>query len=170
MSLKYLMKQIVKIPFFARLIRHKFHPIDFFADEKLYHGFRDSDLSPDTRKLNVNTIRFPDFSCNWSRFSQPEDVKRRQNGLQTDGCYSFTVAVARYNGMATTCHDPLPSTDPKNYAHVEVRQLKPDEGIFFEPKKERELTKKEEGWSKSQRLAYRTNMTLHLLREIEPTD
>lgn len=37
--------------------------------------------------------------------------------------------------MATTCHDPNPVGDPKNYSHVEVRQLLPSENIFEESPK-----------------------------------
>lgn len=169
MLLKNLRQQILKIPFFARMIGHKFNPIDFLSDEKLYHGFRNSDLLPETGNLEVNTIRFPDFSCNWSRFSKPEDIKRRTNGLPTDGCYSFTVSVARYKEMATTCHDPNPPTDPTNYSHVEVRQLMTGEGINYEPPKNRKLNKEKQGWSPSQRFEYRQNIVFHLQREFEST-
>lgn len=142
----------------------RYSPSDFLTDDKLYRGFNRSDLVPDTDTLEVNSIGFPDFSCNWNRFSEPTDIRKRENAELTDGCYSFNVEIARYKNMATPCHDPIED----NYAHVEVRQLKEDESIYFEPPKERKL--KSNNWCKSKRLEYRKNIINNLSIELEIDD
>ncbi len=143
----------------------KFSPSDFLIDDKLYRGFNRSDLIPDTDELGVHSLPFPDLSCNWSRFSEPSDVRKRKNAEPTDGCFSFTVEIARYKEMATPCHDPLEDED--NYAHVEVRQLKEDESIYFEPPKGRKLKSNK---CKRERLEYRNNLLNNLLIELEIDD
>jgi len=138
----------------------KYSTRDFNADEKLYRGFNKKDLNEDTFLIQINSISFPDFSCNWSRFSTPDKIRERENGRPTDGCYSFTVEVSRYKKMATPCHDP----DENNYSHTEVRLLKPDEDIFFEPPKKRKLKSR---WAKNNKLEYRQNIVENLIIEIE---
>jgi len=160
LSIKFLNKH----PLIAQIIWYNFSPVDFNCDEKLYRAFRKNDLDDDY-EIKVNSISFPDPSFNWSRFSRPVDIRKRENGLKTDGCYSITVEQSRYHNMATPCHDPI----RRNYSHTEVRQFLPNEDIFTEPPKGRKLSKQIEGWSKSQRLMYRENITYHLVREIEPT-
>ena len=142
-----------------------FRPCDYSEDEKLYRGFRKSDIDDTVSSILVNSISFPDFSCNWSRFSTPTQIKERENGRPTDGCYSFNVEVSRYKKMATPCHDPI---IPSNFSHTEVRQLTDKEDIYFEPPKERKL--KTGNWSKSKRLEYRQNIVNNLFIEIEATN
>ncbi len=140
-----------------------FKPRDYNSDENLYRGLRKSDIDDTTSTILANSISFPDFSCNWSRFSERTQIRERENGRPTDGCYSFNVEVSRYKKMATPCHDPLSS----NYSHTEVRQLEDTEDIYFEPPKGRKL--KSGTWSKSKRLEYRQNIVNNLILEIEPT-
>jgi len=140
-------------------LQHKYNPSDFDLSDRLFRGFRKKDLD-EFGEIHVNSIRFPDFSCNWGRFSAPEDVKQRNNGLDTDGCYAFTVEVSRYKNMATPCHDP----NPTNYAHVEVRQLHPDENVFEAPPHGRPKF-----GSKFMRIEYRKHVIYNLERLIEPT-
>lgn len=156
---------VKSFPIFAKLFWHAYKPSDFEPEDKLFHAFNHSDLDAEN-KINANAIRFPDFSCNWSRFSKPHSVRHRKNGNITDGCYSITTKISRYNGMATPCHDP--SKKENNYSHIEVRQLSKGEGVFFEPSKNRKLDKEYQGWSKSQRLEYRTYLVLNLVIEIDP--
>ncbi|MEE9337301.1 MAG: hypothetical protein V3U87_04410 [Methylococcaceae bacterium] len=164
-----ILRKLSKIsPRLSKFAWHKFSPADFNIFDKLYRGFKKSDLDQDTGNLEVNSIRFPDFSCNWSRFSKPQDVKLRSNGSPSDGCYSFTVEHSRYKEMATPCHDPLKKE--KNYSHIELRQLTIEEQVSFEPPKGRKLEKQKQGWSKAQRLEYRQNLVFYLIREIEPTN
>jgi len=148
------------------LFQHKYNPSDFDLSERLFRGFRMADIDKESGKILANSIRFPDFSCNWERFSAPDDVKRRNNGLETDGCYAFTVEVSRYNNMATPCHDPNPINDPDNYAHVEIRQLdlSKNENVLEEPPHGRPKM-----WPKSKRIEYRQNIVYKLERIIEPT-
>lgn len=112
--------------------RKKLSSSSFATDHRLYRSFDESDLD-DLRKLKYESIPFPDLSCNWSLFSKPEDVRFRENGKPTDGCYSFTVKVARYKNTATPVHNPRYDKTYPNYAHVEVRELFQDENILFEP-------------------------------------
>lgn len=168
MQFNILRKLAKKSTVVSKYFWYEYSPSDFYSDDKLYRGFKKSDLDQISGNLEANSIRFPDFSCNWDKFSKPEDIKLRNNGAPSDGCYSFTVEQSRFKEMATPCHDPLKKE--KNYSHTEVRQLKNEEPINFEPPKNRKLEKQIHGWSKSQRLTYRQNLVFHLVREIEPTN
>ena len=84
----------------------------------LYRRFAREEIDVEG-KLDTDSIRLPDLSCNWAKFSEPDDVK----SLPTDGCYRITVADARYDGFATVVHDPLCDMQPENYSHCEIRQL-----------------------------------------------
>ena len=128
----------------------------FQNDDKLFRAFDKDDLDEDDN-IRVETIRFPDVSCNWSKFSIAEDIKHRENGHKTDGCYSFSVSVSRYNKMATPVHDPTSDAFYPNYAHVELRVLYDGEDLLFEPPKGRELK------AKSKRFEYRQNIN-HFLQ------
>jgi hypothetical protein len=138
---------------------HRYKPSDFEPSERLFRGFQLSNIVAETGEIDTDSIKFPDFSCNWERFSKPEDVKRRAGGRETDGCYAFTVEVARYLNMATVCHDPMPD----NYAHVEVRSLRPGESVDYEPPKKRKFR------PESKKFEYRQNIIYNLQRLIEPT-
>ncbi|GBU22140.1 hypothetical protein R80B4_02045 [Fibrobacteres bacterium R8-0-B4] len=152
------------VPMADEPLPHKYNPSDFGLPDRLFRGFRKNDLDNESGEILANSIRFPDFSCNWERFSAPEDVKRRNNGLETDGCYAFTVEVSRYKDMATPCHDPNPENDPGNYAHVEVRQVRPGESVFEAPPHGRPKF-----GSKSMRMEYRQHIVYNLECLIEPT-
>jgi len=110
--------------------RFKLPSSAFKETDKLYHAFDNEDLDEQV-EIKLETIRFPDFSCNWNRFSKPEHIRYRKNGKKTDGCYSFTVQVSRYKSVATPVHDPINDRFFPNYAHVEVRELFDGEDIFF---------------------------------------
>lgn len=157
---------IVKyFPATAYFFWHKYKPSDFELDDRLFHAFKSADLD-ENNQIEVNVIRFPDFSCNWDKFSNAESVRHRTNGSATDGCFSIKVRHARFNNMATACHDPL--KDENNYSHVEIRQLSKEENVFFEAPKNRKLEKESQGWSKRQRLEYRQHLVFNLVRELEP--
>ncbi len=142
--------------------RKKLPSTEFKQEDKLYHGFDNSDKE-DSGLIRLETIRFPDFSCNWNRFSNIEDIHFRQNSKKTDGCYSFTVLYSRYKSFATPVHDPIQSLDFPNYSHVEVRELFDGESVLFEPPKNRKKKKSR----KSKRLEYRQNILNHLIIELE---
>ena len=137
---------------------------NFQPHDKLYRGFGINDLS-DNNSINVETIRFPDFSCNWGRYSYPEDVRIRKNGKSTDGCYSFNVKTSRYKKIATPVHDPIKDFEYENYSHVEVRELYGNEDILYEPPKYRKKKS-----SKKRRLEYRKNLSLNATIELEALD
>lgn len=123
----------------------------FQNDDKLFRAFHIDDLDED-ENIKLETIRFPDISFNWSRFSIAKDIKFRENGRKTDGCYSVSVSVSRYKKMATPIHDPIFDIVYPNYAHTEIRVLYDGEDILFEPPKKRKLE------SKSKKLEYRQNI------------
>lgn len=125
----------------------------------MFRGYQRSHIDPETGRIAADSIKFPDFSCNWERFSKPEDVRRRTGGLDTDGCYAFTVGTARFKGMATACHDPISG----NYAHVEVRVLRSGQSVYDEPPKGQRIN------SKAKKLEYRKNIVDNLELLIEPT-
>ncbi len=142
--------------------RPKLSSSEFKNDDKLYHGYDEYDVD-DFGKIKTDTIRFPDFSCNWARFSKPGDVRYRENANITDGCYSFTVQTSRYKKIANPVHDPISDKAKTNYSHVEVRQLLPDESFDFEPPRGRTLKSKR---YKRERLEYRKNLQLNLIIEL----
>ena len=84
-------------------------------------------------KLKTDSIRLPDWSCNWDRFSAPEDVRLRERGLATDGCLSISVEDIRYREYATAVHDPLCDREVENYSHCEVRTVQEGSDIHLEP-------------------------------------
>ncbi len=137
---------------------------EFNEADKLFHAFDNEDLD-ELYNIRIETIRFPDFSCNWSKFSKPEHIRHRRNGNIKDGCYSFTVKTSRYKKLATPVHDPLNDKDYPNYAHAEVRELLEGEDIFYEPPKGR---KKDSKRAKSIRREYRQNISNNLNVELEP--
>lgn len=143
--------------------RKKLSTTAFNDDEKLFLAFDKEDLDEDN-KFKLESIRFPDFSCNWSRFSFPKDILFRENANHTDGCYSFTVSTSRYEKMATPVHDPVEHDKYPNYSHVEVRELLDNEDIDSEPPKGRKLRTKS---AKSKRLEYRQNLLNSLYIEFE---
>ena len=132
--------------------REKRHTANFHGEESLYRGFSQIDID-DAGQIKLESIRFPDFSCNWSRFSAPHHVRYRQNGDMTDGCYSFSVETARYKNLANVVHDPVDDIEYPNYAHVEVRRLMGGESVDFEPPKGRKWKN-----AKSLKLEYRQNL------------
>jgi hypothetical protein len=138
----------------------------FQDNDKLYHSYKKEDLGDDGR-IKQETIRFPDFSCNWSQFSEPKDVLYRNDSSKTDGCYSFTVIVSRFNNIATPVHDPIDEGEYQNYAHVEIRLLKRGEDIFSEPPKKRKIKAE---FYKSLRREYRFNICWSYMVEFEPTE
>jgi len=144
--------------------RPKLGPNDFVPEDKLYVAFDTDDIEPVSGELIPERIRFPDFSCNWSRFSKPADVRLRPNGQAGDGCYSFTVAVARYKELATTVHDPISKANYENYAHVEVRELRHGESVYSEPPRGRKSSSK---GRKNLRIEYRQNIINNRAIELE---
>jgi len=126
---------------------------DFEIHDSLFVGCDDEDFV--NGELRIENIRFPDFSCNWSRFSIPHDVRFRPNAKATDGCYSFTVATARFHSYANPVHDPIQDPDYENYSHVEIREVFEGEDPLSEPPKKR---KKDNRLYRDRRLLYRQNI------------
>lgn len=96
----------------------------FLETEKLYHSYDLSDYDFIEDSIKLETIRFPDFSCNWGKYSEPADVRHRENGNKSDGCYSFTVKTSKYKSYAAPAHDPLDDLEYPNYSHTEIRLVK----------------------------------------------
>jgi hypothetical protein len=115
--------------------------------------------------LDAESLRMPDLSCNWSRFSIPHDVRHRLPGCENDGCYPFTVEVARYKSFATPVHEPLCNVPTENYSHAEVRELYEGESVMSVPPRQRKSRSKQR---KVLRLEWRINIVTRLQRLIEP--
>jgi hypothetical protein len=139
-------------------------PSDFKATDKLFRGFKADELD-DSGLIDIDTLRFPDMSCNWERFSSAEDVRHRMGGCEKDGCYAFTVEVARYKSIATTCHDPICGEEYENYSHVEIRELLENESVVSVPPKNRKSRNKKR---KVLRAEWKTNIVNHIQRVFEP--
>ena len=143
--------------------RQKLPTSSFKDTDKLYRAFTREELEDD-ENIGLNAIKSTDISCNWSRFSKPEDLRYRKNAKDGEGCYSFTVVTSRYNNSANPVHYPIPDNDPyPNYSHVEVRQLYEGEDILFEPPRGRKKK------YPAKRLEYRKNLLNCLKIEIPAT-
>jgi|ERR1700737_78345 len=144
--------------------RLKLETRHFEGEDKLYVAFDSEDIDALTGELKFESIRFPDFSCNWSRFSEPADLRIRPWGQPDDGCYSIRVSTARYKQIATPVHDPIQTQNYENYAHVEVRELLPGESIYFEPPRGRKSKNKTR---KNLRMEYRQNIVNNRMTELD---
>src|SRR3990172_6339279 len=105
---------------------------DFAADDRLHRGFCLADLD-DAGDIYLASFESRDLSCNWSRFASAGDIRHRERGRDSDGCYSITVRIARHQNLATPCHDPIRNVQHENYAHVEIRWLLPGESVLDAP-------------------------------------
>lgn len=141
---------------------------DFLDDEKLYRGFSADELVDG--KLPVEAMRFPDMSCNWSRFACPCDVRLRLKGGRpvNDGCFSFTISDARFGNYVVVVHDPMCGGQTsenhvgENYSHCEVRELREDDSEGFVPPRNRKIK------GKQRRLEWRVNLKEKLAIELLP--
>lgn len=131
---------------------------------KLYRAFRRDEFDTLENTILLESIRFPDFSTNWDRYSAAEDIKYRRNGRDTDGCYSFTVATAQHKDIAKPVHEPIDDPEFSNYAHVEVRVCKVGDLPDVLPAKGRKLN------SKTKKLEYRQNLANHAAVEFMATE
>jgi hypothetical protein len=128
--------------------------------DKLYRGFKAEELD-DGGLIDTDTLRLPDLSCNWDRFSLAADIRHRP-GCERDGCYAITVEIARYKSFATPCHDPICGVDFENYPHVEIRELLETETVLDTPPKNRKKRRK------VLRGEWKTNIVNNLERVFEP--
>ena len=87
--------------------RPKLRPQDFAIDDRLYVAFDRDDIDPDTSQLIPERIRFPDFSCNWSRFSEPADVRLRPNGHPTMAAIHLPSRLLDTRNWRLRCMTPL---------------------------------------------------------------
>jgi hypothetical protein len=143
--------------------RSKLPYSEFLHRDRLYRAYHLEELD-ESGLIDINTLGFPDLSCNWDRFSRPEDVRFRENGRETDGCYSFSVETARYKNIATSVHDPIELGPFENYAHVEVRELLEGEDPLCEPPKGRKPRGKR---YKTTRYEYRRHLIQKLRIEMQ---
>ena len=79
----------------------------FDPDERLYRRFSAEDYDRDRHKVRVGAIRFPDCSCNRSRYSTPKQVLSPEH--------------PRENGVAWVLVDEIPCRDP-NTLLADVRR------------------------------------------------
>ncbi len=134
---------------------------NFDDDDLLYRGFSEDDFDDAVGQISTASIKFPDFSCNWNRYSEPADIHFRENGNKTDGCYSFSVLVSKFSKMALPVHDPLDVPVP-NYSHVELRATREADKSNTIPPQGRRIN------SKTKKLLYRENMALKSHIELMP--
>ena len=135
----------------------------FTRDELLYRWFSEEDLDDISGSIKPEHLRSPDYSCNWSKFSFPNDVKHKKDHYSNDGCYSIKIEDAKYKKFATPVHDPIEEEDYENFSHVDVRRLKPSEPENFIPPPDRKLSK-----SRASKLEYRQHVINNLNIEFYP--
>lgn len=145
--------------------RQKLDVSEFDSGSKFYRGFSKNDLDEDG-EIKTETLQAPDLSCNWERFSEPEDVRYRENGSLEDGCFQFGIAEVRFQNMANPVHDPLCSGEVENYSHCELRSLKNGEGFSFEPPKKRNRSSGK--IAKKRRFEWRSNLRIKLTIVLQP--
>ena len=133
-------------------------PLSEFNDvDSLFVSFCQHDLD-EQGKFKTELIRLPDFSCNWSKFSEPEDVKYRKNGCITDGAFSISVSISKFENFAMPVHDPLCGEHPENYSHCEIRIIPVDLQSGKEPPKG---FKPKSASAKNKRKAWRRHIALN---------
>jgi len=132
---------------------------NFTLQCKLFRSFRLDELDQQEHSIILESIKFPDISCNWDRYSVAQDIKFRRNGKETDGCYSITVETAKFEEIALPVHDPINDSEYPNYAHVEIRIKKQTDPQDHIPEKGRKLN------SKSKKMMYRQNLANKALIE-----
>lgn len=137
---------------------------DFLDSDCLYRSFKLNDFDNFEGSIKIAHITSPEYSCNWSRYSRPEDVKHRKNSNCSEGCYSLTVEVVKFGETAKPIHDPVEEADYENYAHVDVRWLKKDEGMDAMPEAGRRYPK-----SKKLKMEYRNHIVNNLKILFKPT-
>jgi hypothetical protein len=135
----------------------------FESDDLLFRSFTLCEYDATINSIKTETIRFPDISCNWCRYSEPGDVQHRNNGNPSDGCYSFSVKVSSYQNQAKPVHDPIDDQDYPNYSHTEIRALRQTDQLNAIPPQRRKFA------PPSKRLAYRDNIANNLKIEIMAT-
>ncbi len=142
--------------------RTKLPQSQFEGEQRLYFAF-DRTFVDDEGRIKTEALRLPDFSCNWERFSIPEDVRYRKNGRLSDGCAAIRVDEVWYQDFATAVHDPICDEDPENYSHVEVRVVPPGSQISDEPPRNSRYK-----GSKSRRTEWRRHIRNRLTIELHP--
>lgn len=135
----------------------------FELSDLLYRGFSLDEYDAAADSLRVECVWSPDFSCDWSRYSEPTDIKFRKNGKDTDGCYAFSVEIAHYEKLAKAVHDPIDDAEYPNFAHVEVRATRTTDDESTIPPKGRKIS------STAKKLAYRQNIVNKLEIQFLPS-
>ena len=136
---------------------------NFTEDCLLYRWFDEEDFDVISGSIKPEHLRSPDYSCNWSKYSFPHDVRHKEGEYSNDGCYSIKVEDAKYMKFATPVHDPIKKENYENYSHSDVRRLKPDEPEDFLPPPDRKLSK-----SRAAKLEYRQHVINSLCIEFYP--
>jgi len=155
----------MKIPKHLRIAGRSIDP-SFTDTCLLYRGFSEEDIDEILGSIKTEHIRFPDYSCNWNRYSSSKDIRHRKKGSTREGCYSIQVQDAKYENLARPVHDPVSDGNYENYAHVDVRMLLPSDSEGFIPPPNRRKPKS--AWFKSLKLEYRMNIVNNLKIELNP--
>lgn len=144
------------LPERLKINNRKILSIENFEDtEKLYHGYLNNELD-ENGYLKLETLRFPDFSCNWSKFSRPYDIwYRMPNFSKDEGCWYITVAHAKFENIALPVHDPIDGKTKEaneNYSHTELRATRTTDRLNEEPPRNRRIN------NSKKKLEYRTHI------------
>ncbi len=105
---------------------------EFLNEDQLLLSFRQQQLDSEG-VFKPELFQLPDISCNWRRFSEPIDVRFRENGRQTDGCAAIFVRDVCLDDFAVAVHDPLCNRQIENYSHCEIRLNPGGLGVDEEP-------------------------------------
>lgn len=129
---------------------------NFKVTDKLYRGFCLDDYDDALDTIKTESIKFPDLSCNWDRYSTASDIQYRENGSPNNGCYSLTVELSKYKNIATPVHDPIKHEEYPNYSHTEIRVCRADGTKEEIPPRCRKIG------SKKKKIEYRENLSNNL--------
>lgn len=132
----------------------------FEPKDKLYRYFHLDQLDQDGT-YGIQVFAIPDMSCNWDRFSDPEDVFLLPQSKDTGGCFAVSVEDARFGGKFGVVHDPVCDdvSQSDNYAHTEVRMLNEADIEALEAHTPIDPRRKYKSKSKQKKLEWRTHMS-----------
>ena len=145
--------------------RSKLPTTSFEDADGLYMAFSNQELD-ENGIIRTELFRLPDMSCNWSRFSQPIDVRYRKDGRVTDGALAIRVGEVKFDEFAIPVHDPLCNESPENYSHCEVRSIPGNLKAGDEPPKD--AKKRKSSSEKQRRAAWRRHLVLHCSIVVPP--
>lgn len=134
--------------------------------------FEGEDKNKPFSKLKTDRIKLNGLSCNWDKYSEPEDLVYRKNGSPLDGCFAIPVSIiieeqqytnGKFGPIAKPVHCPDDDELTPNFAHAEIRAIKETD-----PNSPDFIPTPAKKFSKKNKLALRVLIASHHKLLVEP--